>query len=349
MNSPDADAEIDKVNFHLSTICDKKGIVNAEENVSVVFVDALTALEGKLENEDELIDESNIEQLEIKIDELLGKSGNEEVTNALNLYVSKYINRTIDVIDNKIDNPEMKKTQELITYLEKLKQRTEIELKNIAMDSVGIATANLLELMLGKDKNSIEAMIKRTTDEVIERINQKFKQVHEELKSKVDEFKGDFETLIIHSENINLSDTNIEDIATSDTDSGTNDAIMAGAGVAVNAIPPVIPVGPYPIPARAIAQVALALFSIFSGSNEAKTQAKAELDAKRQQHLSAKNRTEEFGIKYKNDLMDGIDINLDKTFNELIQGLINLANKLEGKNSKLLKDKEHLHGILDTL
>ncbi|MEA3522415.1 MAG: GTPase [Campylobacterota bacterium] len=346
MNSHEANAEIDKVNFHLSTACDKKGIVKVEEIVSVVFVDAFTALEGKLENEDELIEESNINQLEIKIDELLGKSGNAEVSNALNLYITKYINQTIDIIDSEIDNPEMKRTQELITYLEKLKQKAEVELKNIAMESVVIITANLLELMLEKDKNSIEEMIEKSTKEVIERINQKFKQIHTELKSKIDEFKVDFEALVMESNDMDMTDNNIENTLMSNNTAGINTGqIGTAATIAIKGIPALAPMLPF-VP---IIGVVLAIFSVFTGSDEAKRHAEAQLDAKRQQHLSAKNRTDEFGINYKNDLILSIDTNLDKTFTNLIQNFINLASKLDGENSKLLQDKEKLQNILKNL
>lgn len=91
MNSNEAISEIEKVNLHLSTICDQMGIDRAEEKVSIAFVDAKTALEGKLENEQELIDESKIEEFEKMMKYLLGKAGKDEVRNALNLYIIEYI------------------------------------------------------------------------------------------------------------------------------------------------------------------------------------------------------------------------------------------------------------------
>ena len=48
--------EINRVNENLSKICDEFGIVNAELNVDIITVDALDALDGKVENDIELIE-----------------------------------------------------------------------------------------------------------------------------------------------------------------------------------------------------------------------------------------------------------------------------------------------------
>jgi len=247
----------------------------------------------------------------------------------------------------------MKKTQELITYLEKFKQKAEIELKNIVMESVVIITANLLELMLEKDKKSIEEMIEKTTKEVMERINQKFKQIHEELKNKIEEFKVDFEALIEESENIDISDSNADVTVASNSKSGNNkELISATTNIMAHVIPKIPILAPLVPFVSIIAPLSLligAFVSLFGGSDEARRQAEAELSARRQQHLSAKNKTDEFGINYKNSLFQDIETTLDKTFTGLIQDFINLASKLNGENSKLLQDKSKLQNILNSL
>ena len=350
MNSIEAIAEIDKVNFHLSNICDEKGIKNAEEQVSVVFVDAQTALEGKIEEEEELIQESNIEFLENKIDELLGKSGNTEVTNALNIYISKYINQTIEIIDSKIDNPEIRKTQELISYFEKFRQRVSIELKNIAMQSVATATSNLFELMLARDTKGIEKMIKKITGEVMQNINKRLKEINSEIKSQVDSFKVEFEKIAIATPTLSLSMPNIDTTQQQTAENSDNKALInSTASTVIMAIPPIVPIGPVVIPVKVIATVALALYNIFAGSDEAKIQAEAKLDAKRQQYLSAKNQTDEFGMRYKDNLIESIDKNLEQLFMTLINDFKTFSKKLESEELKLLNDKNRLEDILHQL
>jgi GTP-binding protein EngB required for normal cell division len=349
MSSEDATNEITKVNQHLSTICDELGIERAEEKVDIIYVDAKTALIGKLENEKELIDESNINQFEEKIDTLLGESGKNEVSNALNLYVSEYIHNTISIIDSKIDNPEMKKTQELITYLEKFKQRTFVELKEIAMQSAVITTANLLELILSRDKNGIDTMITKTTQEIGTKINQRIKEIQEELKQKVDKFKIEFDQIAIDAPNIDISIEDIEISTIKQSNNKESVAIFTAANVAVQSIPPIIPVLGVPIPAKAIAQAALVIFDVFSRSSEAKENAEAQLDMKRALHLSAKNKSDEFGMNFKNQLLQNVSLNIDNIFGNIINQFTEFSTKLKTTNVQLQEDKKRLLIILDKL
>ena len=352
MNSIEAQNEIVQVNQHLKTICDEMGIKEAEKEVSVVFVDAKTALEGKLDNEQELIDESKIEEFEKTMDTLLGKAGKSEVTNALNLYITDYINTTITVIDSKIDNPEMKKTQELISYIEKLKQRTFVELKDIAMQSAGIATANLLELMLSRDKNGIDTMVTKTTQEISAKINQRIKEIQEELKQKVDKFKIEFEQIAIDAPNIDISIEDVTQTNSNENTQGNGKQAVASAGMtAAQFIPPtaIIPTPIGPIPIKPLIMIASVLFGAFSGSGEAQAKAEAKLEEKRSLHLSAKNQSDRFGMDFKGKLLESINANVDNTFTKIIGSFMEFSTKLESENTKLLEDKTKLQNLLNSL
>lgn len=351
MNSIEAIAEIDKVNQHLSTVCDKHGIAKSEEKVSIAFVDALTALDGKIDNEQELIDESKILELEKLMDELLGSASATEVSNALNIYITDYILQTISIIDLQIDNPEMKKTQELITYLEKLKQRTLIELKEIGMQSVSIATANLLELMLAKDQKSMSSMIQKTIKEISAKINQRISEIQAEIKQKVDKFKVEFEQLSLNTPNVNL-DMDTQSLQSSSKQNSGNKAAISSTGmVLAQAIPPVaiIPTPLGPIPVKPLVMIASALFGAFSGSDEARARAEAKLDEKRAMHLSAKNKADEFGMNFKDNLLSKVNENVDNTFSNLIERFIDFSNELDSENIQLVNDKIKLQNILKSL
>jgi len=350
MNSAEASTEIDKVNQHLSTVCDKHGIVKSEEKVSIAFVDALAALDGKIDSEQELIDESKIIELEKLIDDLLGSASATEVSNALNIYIHDYILHTISIIDLQIDNPEMKKTQELITYLEKLKQRTLIELKDIGMQSASIATANFLELMLAKDQNNISSMIKKTTEEISAKINQRISEIQAEIIEKVDKFKVEFEQLSLDTPNVSLDmDANTQSLP-SLSEQNNKTTAMAGAMLA-QAIPPtvVIPTPLGPIPVKPLVMIASALFGAFSGSSEARARAEAKLDEKRAMHLSAKNKADEFGMDFKGSLLNKVNENIDHTFTNLIGKFMDFSSKLESNNEQLLKDKITLQNIANNI
>ncbi|MDQ7002635.1 MAG: GTPase, partial [Ghiorsea sp.] len=124
-----AQQETAKVSQHLATIGQRMGIAHAEEQVSIAFVDAKMALEGKLTNEAELIEESNMPVFENMMDKLLGDAGHQEVQQALNQYITSYITDTLSCIDDKIDAPEIKRTQSMITDIEKMRQSVQIEIR----------------------------------------------------------------------------------------------------------------------------------------------------------------------------------------------------------------------------
>jgi len=351
MDSEDAVNEINKINQHLSAICDEMNIIKAEEQVSIAFVDAKTALEGKLENEPELIEESKITLFEKQIEKLLASAGRGEVENALNLYITSYIDNTLSIIDSKIDNPEMRKIQELITYLEKLKQRTYIELKDIAMQSITIVTANLLELMLSKDEQAIEVMIEKTTQEIGDKINQKIQEVQQEIQTKVNDFNEEFSTMTLQAPDIalNSNDTVETNISTGNSITGTAVAAV-GTGIS-KAIPPtlVVPTPIGPIPVKPVVAVVSILIGAFLGSSEAQAKAEAQLDAKRAQHMAAKNKTDEFGIAFQEQVLSYVAENVNNTFTNLIQKYIAFSNQLETENKQLIEDKRKLQQILDQL
>ena len=350
MNSIEAKSEIDKVNQHLSTICDEMGIDKAEEKVSFTFVDAKTALEGKIEKEQELIDESKIKQFETIMNNLLGSSGKEEVTNALNLYIKDYITSTLTLIDEKIDNPEIKKTQELITYLEKLKQKTFVDLKDIVMQSTTIVTANLLELMLSKDKKSIEDMVTKTTEDINIKINQKIQEVQGELQTKAKQFATEFKQFSIEAPVVDLDIKTLTQAK--QTQKSNNKAAFASAGTSLaTMVPPtiIIPTPLGPLPVKPLLMIASALFVAFSGSDEARIKAEAKLDEKRAQHLSAKNKSDEYGMKLKETLIQRVNENLDNSFTGILKSYLEFSKELEIKNTELLEDKRKLQDILNDL
>jgi len=341
--------QIDKINLNLSKIGDTMEIEAIESKVSLCVVNAKTALKAKLGDKKLLLEKSNILQLENDIDRLLADAGKTEVTNALNLYIGNFIGDTLVQIDSKIDNPEIQKTQELITYIEKLKQRTEVELRDIVLDGVTIASKNLLELLLERDESRITDFINKITQEMQELLNTKIKSIYIDINDKVETFNTEFKELSLTVGLVDRSGDGTQSQITEISDERVSDSLKAGAGVAVNFIPPVVPVFGFPVPARAIAQVALVIFSVFTGSNEAQAKAQAQVDEKRQQHLSAKNKADEFGYDYKNKLLLSVDNKVAEIFTTTLNNLVKLSLQLSSDNKKLLNDKKMLQNILDRL
>jgi len=73
------------------------------------------------------------------------------------------------------------------------------------------------------------------------------------------------------------------------------------------------------------------------------------MDAKRDQHLAAKNRADEFGYDYKNKLLGSVDETMNNLFNPTLEKFTQFATQLESDNKKLLEDKQHLQIILKQL
>ena len=344
--------QYDKINLNLSKIGDKKGIESIELKVNICMVNAKVGLKGKIENKKLLLKKSNMEQLEYEINNLLSQSGSNEVENALNLFIQDYINETISIIDARIGNPEMKKVQQNITYLEQLKQRTNNELQNVIQESVIVVSNNLLELFLQKDQNAISTFIDKAIKDVQEILNKKIKSVYDEISSKVENFNKEFQELSLQTGNLDTS-LDIEQSSNGESDNSNNlqvkTATLASAAAAINIVPPVIVVGPVPIPARLLAQMALAFFSVFSSSDAGRIKAEAQLEAKRSQHLAAKNKADEFGFDYKNKLLTSTEESLNNLFDPTIKNLMQIAQQLQIDNDILLQDKQFLQQVLSQL
>lgn len=351
INSSVADEEINKINAHLSKICDEVGIKEAEKKVKIVYVDAKTALDGKLENEDELIQSSNILLLESEIEKLLGESSGTNVKNALDRFIIEFILRTITNIDGKIDRPQEKLTQELLTYLEKLKQKTESELKNMALESVAIITNSLVEKLLAKENTSITPMIEKVIGEINESVNQKLESVKNEIRSKIGTFESAMQRLSIDVSDMKSKNSNVTENSERMPDSDSSGTAVAVGTAVANFIPPtlVIPTPLGPIPVKPVVQFALTVYVIFAGSNEAKTRAEAELEEKRRHHLAAKNRGEEFGFKYKQNLLKNVDANILNLFDSIIKQYIDFSKSICEQNDSLLQTKAKLQDILNSL
>ena len=336
--------QFDKVNFNLNKIGDANGIESIETKVNISMVNAKTALKAKLENKQLLLANSNLSQLENEIDSMLSKSGNSEVVNALNIFISDYINDILSVIDSKIDNPEMKKTQETMTYLSKLKQKTNIELQNIVNQNIDMIQNKLIELFLLRDEVAIQDFIHKNTKEIEQSINKKIQEVEKEIQIKIENFNISFQKVSLSLPQSSLSPIDEKDeLITKEQGDNTHIAALQ-AGIIF--IPPTIPVGPFPIPAKLLAQMALTIYAIFQSSTEKKENAQAKLDAQREFQLSAKNKSNEFGYEYKMQLTKKIDESIEAIFDSPIEKFVSLSEKLQNDNQKLLEDKGKLTQIL---
>jgi len=357
-NEPDSKEtiqEIDKVNINLSKIGDKEDIKNIEEKVSLVMVDALTALEGKIENEQELIEESNILQLETTINRLLNDAGNDEVINTLNLYINEFIDNIISQIDKKIKNPELQKTEELLTFLEKFKNKSEIELKNIIHKKMNILESGIRERFLNNSSETeIHQYLESFLDDLVSQIESKFESISNELQLRIEQFSKDMSAVnvgydkikITSSENNDQEDSAfIEDIlkkTLSNKDLVTN--VTKEALLKLREFKILFKgkwektLGKYAGKFATAVNVLVGAYEIYQAISSHNKQ----VEKQRQHVLSAKNKSEEIVDSLRNDLFNSIEDVLNEVFNDLIQDFRKASISLNKDNSELLKKKELL-------
>ncbi|MFK5976565.1 MAG: 50S ribosome-binding GTPase [Sulfurovum sp.] len=357
-DSKESIQEIDKVNLNLSKIGDRAGIKNIEEKVSLCMVDVLTALEGKIEEEQELIDESNILQLERSITKLLSDAGNNDVINALNLYIKDFIENSISQIDIKIDNPELQKVEELLTFLEKFKSKSVIDLKNIIHKKMNILESGLRERILNRSNaEEIHQYLEDSLDNLVSQIETKFETISNELKTKIERFSEDMNVIYIGYDKIKIENSNEMNEETSTVIGDTLKSTLKNKELVTSVTKEALlklrefkflfkgkwekTLGRYAGKFAGVVNVLVGAYEIYQAFSSHNKQ----IEAQRQHVLSAKNKSEEIVDSLKMDLFDSIESVLNEVFDGLIEKFRQASNELNSDNSSLVKMKNHLQVI----
>ncbi len=361
-NSKETVQEIDKVNINLSKIGDKEGIKNIEEKVSLVMVDALTALEGKIEQEQELIEESNIIQLETTINRLLNDSGNNEVVNTLNLYINDFIDNVIFKIDKKIENPELQKTEELLTFLEKFRNKSEIELKNIIHKKMNILESGIRERFLNNSsEEEIHRYLESSLDDLISKIESKFENISNEIQLRIERFSEDMSAINVGYEKIKITTNGNNEEKGSTVIEDTLKKTLSNKELVTNVTKEALlklrefkilfkgkwekTLGKYAGRFATAVNVLVGAYEIYQAISSHNKQ----VEKQRQHVLSAKNKSEEIVDSLKNDLFDSIEEVLKEVFNELIQDFRKASSTLNKDNSELIDKKKKLQLIKENI
>ncbi|HHS93652.1 MAG TPA: hypothetical protein ENK82_09925 [Campylobacterales bacterium] len=353
--------EINKVNINLSKIGDRHGIKNIEDKVSLCMVNAKTALKGKVENKKLLLNRSNIKQLETSIETLLNESGNREVINALNLYIREFIERVISIIDAKIDNPELQKVEELITYLEKFKQKSDIELKNIVISKVNTLENGLRERLLNQSKSDeINQYVEERTDDISHELELKFKKISYTLNEKIEQFTNEMDAISLQYNNINISDKESSDSNSKFLEENIKN-VLKNKDLMTNITKETLlklrefkilfkgkwekTLGKYAGRFANVLTVAITAYEAYQAYSEHEKQ----VEAQRQHVLSAKNTSEEFAETLKTNVFNSIDEVLENVFDVLIKEYRTTSNKLNIQHSEVIRNKKNLQNLIYNL
>jgi len=362
-NAKETIAAFDKVNINLSKIGDREGIEHIEEKLSLLMVDARTALEGKVEQEKELIDESNITRLEEKLKELLEDTDSSEVIRALNQYILEFISAMIDKMDTQIDNPELQKTEELLTFLEKRKSRTEIEARNIIYRKTELLASHVREYLLsGKGETYILKYLEGAIDELVSKINLAFEKSASEVEERVKNFSKEFDDICVKHENIHLESNLDSDQERSNILANTvkktlqNKELVTTVGkealLQLRALKAPLLKGKWEKTlgnyAGKFAVAVNVLVSFYEVYNTIKSH-EEQVEAQRQHTLSAANKSEEIAGQIRDDLLCGVDEVSHSFFAEAINQYRQASQSLTDNYQQMLGHKKHLQSIAATL
>lgn len=365
-NSVETIELINKVGENLRKIGDRHGIEKIESKVSICMVNAKTALKGKLENKKLILKKSNILELEKMIEKLLSEAGSLEVINALNLYIQKFVDSVIEKIDNKIDNVEVRKIEELVTYLEKYKQGSATKLENVVNKKMPIFIDMVISMLLNGDTTDkmLTSYCDETVGEIVEEITNIYQQIDSNLKTKIDDFSKEFKDVNAEYSDVHTSkNNNVDDSFISDdiknkfketiTDSKvTKEATKQLLTNAKKLLPKDVMFGKGPAwIGKMSGKVAIGISVVVEAYNIISSQQEHQkmIQAERDRTLGAKNSAEKVASEIKSSLSGSINETIDKIFNELILGFKEESKKLSGDNSSLLGTKESLRSILNRL
>jgi predicted GTPase len=363
MGSIEAINEIDKVNVNLSKIGDRNGIEKIENKVKLCMINAKTALKGKIENKQLLLKKSNLLELENMINSLLDNSGSNEVINALKKYIEDFIENVINNIDKNIDSKEVKKIEEIITYIEKLKQHTEVNLKNILHKKMIILKNEIVSIISSGNVNNLQNFIDEYLKDVVEQIYIEIDNVKEKLKSKFDEFSAEIK-LINPEYNTNISNSNDpddsffpENIKKSIYETANNkDLITSGTQKALTLakkwLPKKVMYGKGPVwiskAAGRIAvfvQVSKSAYDIYDAQKEMKNQIKLE----RERILGIENNALSISEQIEASINQNINEVIVEIFDNLLKQYREISKTITQENSQLFEDKRNLQDILRNL
>ncbi len=363
-NSKEFIAEIDKVNINLSKIGDKNGIKNIEKLISLCVVDAKTALEGKLENEDDLIKESNIIQLEREIKHLLESAGNKDVVNALNLYIQNFVEKIIIQIDTKIQNPELKKVEELTTHIEKIKQNYQIEFKNIIHKKIILIESGLRERLSNQSSEyDINNYLQENIDDIIYQAEKKFEKISIELNNKIENFSNDMSTLSVNYQAVKFLSTN-ENIANKYppqiVDSMKNllknkdlvakvttEALLKSKTIFKELLKGKgsVKLNNFANKFAIAVNVLVSAYDIYQSFSEHDK----DLERQRQNVLSISNTSKEVAQSLKEEMLNQIEIILDNIFEPILKDFREISKELDNNKILFLENKEKLQQVLHKL
>jgi len=197
------------INKKLIEIGDRRGIDKIETKVHVLFVDAQTALDGKLQNEQLLIEDSNIQMIESEINRLFKSSGMGEVVANLNRYFEQYIDYLIESVNNKVDNALVKELEKQIVMLtnENIHNASRIKLQ-IEKESEQIGNNVRTLLLDGSDEDTLNSFILEQSSKILEKVNSEVERIVNKVQEREEIYTESLRDISLDVDSINSLNSN---------------------------------------------------------------------------------------------------------------------------------------------
>ena len=280
---------------------------DAENKIAVYTINALSALKGRVEHKQNLIESSGIIELESKINDLFKQSGVREVINVCNHNIKDFIDYVSKNIDNAFDNEALQEIADSITNISNQKRSASIECNSLLKEKLSSLQNSLIDELNKGNAKGAEGLYKSKVQEIEKELSKKLQTIAETIKKELKDLKGEYEKNFTGFEEAGdpLSKTEIATIAT--------------------AISAAIALIPYPvtkIAAAVIEAIGMAIATIFGKDKE-----------EEQKRIIMQNVNKARDIILK--LEDAFTQAKDKVINELFDPVIAKLNE-----DSLLK-KEH--------
>ena len=331
-----------KIEENLEKIAKREGIDNIKEKVDICLVDALMAFQAREEEEEFLLEASNILELEKKIKEMLKNSSSENVINTLKNYIEEYIDKSIEIINKNIPDGETKEIEELISDINRLKKSTLLKVKGIIELKADSLKYELVQSLVS-GAYGVESIIEATTKEIESSINREIEYSYKKLKDKLEELNVNKDVNRVHLE-YNKKAPSAVKVKMPEIEEKENSILDV---LTKMPIPPIITPTPNPLPPINIPMVILkTVIDIFSKKESEKNKALAELEAKKNQYMFAESKAKSFIYDYKNELIRSVENSLNETFDSVIK---KIREEQKNKEDELTKDKQKLEEIKSKL
>lgn len=349
----DAQKLKDELLQRLQKLASDRGIDSALDHIPIHEINAKSALRGKLEGKNTLLNHSGLPRLEEDLLNFLLEIGENQLVTTISTELANY---TQHVIEKITESTEKGSTRQLDIFASEL-AKTEINLRS-GMKAAAEAKAASLEQhcaqIIGNSPQTAQAEITRwfelASQDLIKELQGHLKAVLADASIHL----RDLESSLIASTSISIPDVALEKMGDTpsspqwaeEDSSGTSLIKLSTLTPGIVELLKMLPKNllkniPIPMVGPAIALIE-AVYSMFQGDQEEKrlqAQAKAYEEAQERRRQAIKDTSAKLAWNFKAAVIKGINDTLQETFNQIQQKLQALRSTLSQEQQSLSHDR----------